>query len=97
MVLSAQQGDTESSHAVYTALHGGRLNGRFMKGFKNFVHRFSSGLGSIANMAAPIVGALAPELSPALGLIQQIAPQVAQASQGSGRTTGGRLSRRMRR
>ena len=96
MVLSAQQSDTESSHAVYTALHGGRLNGRFMKGFKNFVHRFSSGLGSIANMAAPIVGALAPELAPALGLVQQIAPQVAAAS-GSGRTTGGRLSRRMRR
>ena len=96
MVLSAQQGDSESSHAVYTALHGGRLNGRFMKGFKNFVHRFSTGLGSIANMAAPIVGALAPELAPALGLVQQIAPRVAEAS-GSGRTTGGRLSRRMRR
>jgi len=97
MVLSAQQGETESSHAVYTALHGGRLNGRFMKGFKNFVHRFASGLGSVANMASPIVSALAPELAPALGLVQKIAPQVAAASQGSGRTTGGRLSRRMRR
>ena len=96
MVLSAQQGDSESSHAVYTALHGGRLNGRFMRGFKNFVHRFSSGLGDVAKMASPIVSALAPELAPALGLVQQIAPQVAAAS-GSGRTTGGRLSRRMRR
>ena len=97
MVLSAQQGDTESSHAVYTALHGGRLNGRFLKGFKNFVHRFSTGLGSVANMAAPIVGALLPEIAPALSLVQDIAPRVAAASSGSGRTTGGRLSRRMRR
>ena len=96
MVLSAQQGDTESSHAVYTALHGGRLNGRFMKGFKNFVHRFSSGLSDVAKMASPIVASLAPELAPALGLVQQIAPKVAAASQG-GRVTGGRLSRRMRR
>ena len=98
MVLSAQQGDTESSHAVYTALHGsGRLNGRFLKGFKNFVHRFSTGLGSVANMAAPIISSLAPELGPALSLVQQIAPKVAEASQGSGRVSGGRLSRRMRR
>ena len=102
MVLSAQQGDTESSHAVYTALHGsGRLNGRFLKGFKNFVHRFSTGLGSVANMAAPIISSLAPELGPALSLVQQIAPKVAEASQGSGRVSGGKLSRlsraRMRR
>jgi hypothetical protein len=96
MVLSAQQGDSESSHAVYTALHGGRLNGRFMKGFKNFVHRFASGLGDVAKMASPIVGALAPELSGALGLVQQLAPKVAAASQGGSRTTGGRLSRMRR-
>ena len=94
MVLSAQQGDTESNHAVYTALHGG---GRFMKGFKNFVHRFASGLGDVAKMSAPIVASLAPELSPALGLVSQIAPQVAKATQGGGRVSGGRLSRRMRR
>jgi hypothetical protein len=95
MVLSAQQGESESNHAVYTALHGsGR--GRFLKGFKSFVHRFASGLGDVSKMAAPIIGALAPELSPALGLIQQIAPRVAEAAGGS-RTSGGRLSRRMRR
>jgi len=95
MVLSAQQGDSESSHAVYTSLHGsGR--GRFMKGFKNFIHRFASGLGDVSKMAAPIVGALVPEIAPALSLVSQIAPQVAKASAGGSRTTGGRLSRMRR-
>ena len=95
MVLSAQQSDTESNHSVYTALHGGG-RGRFMKGFKNFVHRFASGLGDVSKMAMPIVSALVPEIAPAVGLVSQVAPKVAAAA-GGGRVTGGRLSRRMRR
>jgi len=95
MVLSAQQGDVESNHAVYQALHGSG-KGRFMKGFRNFVHRFASGLGDVAKMASPIIGSLAPELAPAVSLVSQIAPAVAQATKGGSRTTGGRLSRMRR-
>jgi len=97
MVLAASQGDMRESHAVYSALHGGQLNGKFLRGFKNFIHRFSSGLSDVAKMAGPVVSAIAPELSGVLNMVQDTASKVSDVS-GSGRTTGGRLSRsRMRR
>ena len=91
MVLSAQTGDTESSHELYTSLHGGSKAG--WGKFKNFVKRFAHTVGKIAEspVTQGIVGSIAPELSPSLGLISSVAKGV-----GGSRISGGKLSRKSR-
>ena len=100
MVMAAQTGDTEASHELYTALHGGSRRGKRWGGFKNFVRRFAGGISDVAKNPATsaLLASVAPEMLPMLGSVGSIASNVRDIA-GSGRVSGGRLSRghRMRR
>ena len=99
-VMAAQTGDTEASHELYTALHGGSRRGKRWSGFKNFVKKFAGGISDVAKnpATAALLGTVAPEMLPMLGSVGSIAGNVRDIA-GSGRVSGGRLSRghRMRR
>jgi len=96
MVLSAAQGNEEISHEIFRAIHGGRHGGKFGDRFKSFINKVSHGISRVADFARPIVGAIAPEFSPLLEGVANVSRQASKLTggrMGSGRTTGGRLSR----
>lgn len=91
MVLAATESSPELDHHVYTAIHGGR-RGSFWSGFKSFIRKLGSGVASVAKVAAPIVGTLAPELAPIVGSVGMLGSAASKLA-GAGRSSGGRLRR----
>jgi hypothetical protein len=94
MVLAAHQSSEQMSHEVYASLHGGgrRGGGSFGSRFKTFIHKVSGGIQKAANFAAPLVDKLAPQYGALVRGVGGVAGEVSNLT-GSGRTSGGNLSR----
>ena len=93
MVLMAKQSH-ELHHLTYSQLQGGG----FFSGLKNIVNKIARGVGAVANnpLTQTLVGALAPEFAPALGMVGQVAQGVRGATGGGG-YSGGKIGRKMKR
>ena len=93
MVLMAKQ-SPELHHLTYSQLQGGG----FFSGLKNIVNKIARGVGAVANnpLTQTLVGALAPEFAPALGMVGQVAQGVRGATGGGG-YSGGKIGRKMKR
>ena len=99
MVLMAKQ-SPELHHMTYAQLQGGG----FFSGLKNIVNKIARGVQSVAEnpITQTLVGTLAPEFAPALGVVGKVAGATRSITGGGisgGRLAGGgrkmkRLSRR---
>jgi hypothetical protein len=87
MVLMAKQ-SPELHHLTYSQLQGGG----FFSGLKNIVNKIARGVQTVASspITQQLVGTLAPEFAPALGMVGQVA-NVARRATG-GRVAGGGVS-----
>ena len=97
MVLMAKQ-SPELHHMTYSQLQGGG----FFSGLKNIVNKIARGVGAVANspLTQTLVGSLAPEFAPALGMVGQVARGVRGATGGGvsgGKIAGGRKMKRLSR
>jgi len=97
MVLMAKQ-SPELHHLTYSQLQGGG----FFSGLKNIVNKIARGVGAVANnpITQTLVGALAPEFAPALGMVSKVASGVRGVTGGGvsgGRLSGGRKMKRLSR
>lgn len=92
LVLSAKQSD-EMHHLTYAQLQGGS----FWSSLKNIVNKVSRGVGAVVNnpLTQTLVGSLAPEFAPALGMVGKVAGAT-RAMTGGG-VSGGSLSGGMKR
>ena len=97
MVLMAKQ-SPELHHMTYAQLQGGG----FFSGLKNIVNKIARGVQTVAEspITNSLVGALAPEFSPALGVVRKVAGATRGVSGGGvsgGRLSGGRKMKRLSR
>ena len=94
MVMMAKQ-SPELHHLTYSQLQGGG----FFSGLKNIVNKISRGVQSIAEspITQTLVGTLAPEFAPALGMVGKVAGATRGLTGGGGVTGGGRKMKRLSR
>lgn len=94
MVLMAKQ-SPELHHMTYSQLQGGG----FFSGLKNIVNKIARGVGAVANspLTQTLVGSLAPEFAPALGMVGQVAGAARKATGGGGYSGGKIAGKKMKR
>lgn len=94
MVLMAKQ-SPELHHLTYSQLQGGG----FFSSLKNIVNKIARGVQSVAEspITQSLVGTLAPEFAPAVGMVGQVANVARKATGGGGYTGGGRKMKRLSR
>jgi len=68
----------------------GISGGSFWTSLKSFVNKVASGVGSVAKIAAPIVGAIAPQFAAPIAGVGGLASAVENAT--GGRLSGGKLA-----
>jgi hypothetical protein len=93
IVLRAKAGSEEIDYHHLNRIHGGS----FWSGLKSFVNKVARGVQSVLPIASKVVGALAPEFSPIVSGVGQVASLARSATGGrlsGGRLAGGRVSRR---
>ena len=88
-VLMAKE-SPEIAHVHYDALQGGG----FFSGLKNIIHKISSGIGQVADVAShilPVIPGIGPEIGAITGAVGNVAKGISGATRGSG-ISGGMIS-----
>jgi hypothetical protein len=93
IVLRTKMSGDEIDYHHLNRIHGGS----FWTGLKSFVNKVARGVQSVLPIASKVVGAIAPEFSPIVAGVGQVADMARSATGGrlsGGRLAGGQIGRR---